>query len=814
MRGADDDLDAVDANATTVDGGRPTAAGGEPTADDLGSMASALARLAATPMADRRADRRGTVVDGMYRIEDELGEGGMGVVYRARDVRLDRTVALKVGTAVSPAALARARREALALARLSHPNVVVIYQIGELDGRLYIAMEHVAGGDAREWLRARPRTWRETLELYAAAGDGLAAAHAAGFVHRDFKPDNVLVGDDGRPRVGDFGLARALSASGDDRLAAGTVEDPPRASDDDAALTRDGVAVGTPGYMSPEQLEGLDLDARADQFAFCVSIWEALFGERPFRGRKPDELVAAIERGLLRAPDRTDVPPHVTAALRRGLAADRDARWPSMAPLLAELRRHQRSARGPRRAIAAAVSVAAIGGLAIAWSAARAPASAPAPAAAAAATADPPLAARSGELVQLAYTLDATDGNVEGIAPLPGGDILVSGHFFPPFAPRGVPIDGCKQSNRCGYVLRLSPDAQVRWSRVLLGDDIRLHEPEVAGDRAVFVGQAQAPATLTNVPGVTGSGAFVMDLDVATGEIRWLRRIGWTRSTARHVALDAAGNAYFTGEVYGAVPDGHTWKAGGPPMDASGYLESVDPAGNVRWAIAVPGEREPRFGAVGVAGDAVLWGGAVQRPNNGPVQTVLAGVDATTGAIRWTRRAEGPMTQAGTIALSPGGATFVAAGFFRGAIDFGAGVRADGSSGGDVDAWIAMFDVATGAPRWVRALGGPGWDNLIAAIVDAHGAIWTAGRTNGLTGMPQHTTSEMVIARYAPDGALEWTGLFGDDTIAKPRALAMAPDGLWVGGSFWRHMHAGSFSLTGGGRGTLMVMRIDPTRAR
>jgi serine/threonine protein kinase len=800
VSGAEDEL--VDANAPTVPGGggrTRTSAQHDTTADDLGSMASALARLAATPMRGRNPVERGTVVDEMYRIEDAIGEGGMGVVYRARDTRLDRAVAIKIGTAVSAAALARARREALALARLSHPNVVVIYQIGELSGRLYIAMECVAGGDARAWLRTRPRSWREIVDLYAAAGDGLAAAHAAGFIHRDFKPDNVLVGDDGRPRVGDFGLARELTTSADDRGGDDASSAP--AADDDLR-TRLGAAVGTPGYMPPEQLAGEDIDARADQFALCVSLWEALFGARPFRGKTPDEVAAAIERAELRVPEGTAVPPHVVAALRRGLAAERDARWPSMAPLLAELRR---TPVRQRRAIAAIAAAAAIGGVAIAWGATRSePPRDP----------DPPLVSRPGELVQLAFTLDATDGNVEGLAPLPGGDILVSGHFFPPFTPRGVALEGCKESNRCGYVLRLSPDGQIRWSRTLLGDDVRLHEPEVRGDRAVFVGEARAPGTITNVPGVKGSGAFVMDLDVETGEIHWLRLIGWTRSTARHLALDAAGNAYVTGEVYGAVSDGRRWKAGGPPTDASGFLESFDPAGNARWAIAIPGDREPRFGAVGVAGDTVLWGGAVMRPNSSPVQAVISGVDAATGAIRWSRRAEGQMTQPGTIAVSPGGKTFVAAGFFRGGIDFGGGMNADGSMGGDMDAWIAMFDVATGTPRWVHALGGPGFDALIISLVDPNGDVWAAGRSGGLTGMPQHVASQMMIVRYAPDGTRKWVGMFGDENIAKPRALAWSPEGLWVGGSFWRHMHAGGFALEGNGRATLVVMRLDPSRAR
>src|SRR5262249_48686785 len=155
------------------------------------------------------------------------------------------------------------------LARLSHPNVVVVYEVGEVDGRLFVAMEHVAGGTARTWLTTA-RRWREIVALYAAAGDGLAAAHAAGIVHRDFKPDNVLVGDDGRPRVADFGLARVLV--GDDATA---VPD---------GATRAGAIAGTLAYMAPEQLDGGAVDARADQFAFCAALWEALYGVRAFAG--------------------------------------------------------------------------------------------------------------------------------------------------------------------------------------------------------------------------------------------------------------------------------------------------------------------------------------------------------------------------------------------------------------------------------------------------------------------------------------------------------------------------------------------------
>ena len=302
------------------------------TADD-----SVLAALAATPQvagggAVAEALAPGTLIDGQFRIAKKIGAGGMGAVFLARDVRLDRDVALKLGNVVSASALRRIEREAVALAKLSHPNVVVVHQVGKHDDRLYIAMEYVKGGNAREWLAAAPRTWREIVALYASAADGLAAAHAAGFVHRDFKPDNVLVGDDGRPRVADFGLVRAANESVDPDEPHAALASPAL-----APMTQTGAVLGTPAYMAPEQFAGEPTDTRTDQFALCASIWEALFGTRPFPGNTPEEIARSVEREELAEPSRR-VPRHVVAALRRGLRRDRDQRWPSLAPLIGELR--------------------------------------------------------------------------------------------------------------------------------------------------------------------------------------------------------------------------------------------------------------------------------------------------------------------------------------------------------------------------------------------------------------------------------------------------------------------------------------------
>jgi hypothetical protein len=295
-----------------------------------------LREMVATPGVPGGAELEvGAIVDAQYRIDAPIGRGGMGAVYRARDLELDRDVALKIGTAVSESALLRVQREAIALAKLQHPNVVTVHQVGRLGGRVYIAMEFVAGGNAREWLAARraakpaKRDWRAIVQLYAAAGDGLAAAHAAGFIHRDFKPDNVLVGEDARPRVADFGLVRTTTTTGDPEAAVTTPGSPLN-----VAVTRADAVMGTPAYMAPEQLSGGAVDERCDQYSFCVSVWEALFGVRPFMDDAKPDADPQPPPELARA-----VPRRIAAALRRGLQLAPAARWPSMASLVAELRR-------------------------------------------------------------------------------------------------------------------------------------------------------------------------------------------------------------------------------------------------------------------------------------------------------------------------------------------------------------------------------------------------------------------------------------------------------------------------------------------
>lgn len=306
---------------------------------------------------------RGTAV-GRYLILDRVGEGGMGVVYSAHDPELDRKVALKLLRPDRTGAAAedhrvRLQREAQAIARLSHPNVVAVYDTGTLGDQVFVAMEFVEGRTVRRWLQEEKPSWREIVEVFLAAGRGLAAAHAAGLVDRDFKPDNVLLGQDGRVRVVDFGLARPVGELGAET--GGTpVEGSPISSSSvlGTPLTQLGTALGTPSYMAPEQLRGEAADARSDQFSFCVSLWEALYGERPFAGDSSQEVAEAVARGAVREePAGSRVPGRVRQALIRGLAADPDRRFPGMAELLRELERDPSAVRRRWLAVAAVVLV-------------------------------------------------------------------------------------------------------------------------------------------------------------------------------------------------------------------------------------------------------------------------------------------------------------------------------------------------------------------------------------------------------------------------------------------------------------------------
>jgi tetratricopeptide (TPR) repeat protein/predicted Ser/Thr protein kinase len=285
---------------------------------------------------------------GRYVVLETLGSGGMGVVYAAYDPKLDRRIALKLlrsDAQVTAGARARLSREAQAMARLSHPNVVTVYDVGTIDADVFVAMEYVHGTTLAAWLRERKRSSAEILGVFRLAGAGLAAAHSAGIIHRDFKPDNVLIGDDGSVRVTDFGLARTDVS--EEAVTATSTTQRPTAS---AALTQRGHVMGTPAYMAPEQAEAGVVDARSDLFSFCVALYEALYEEHPFAGRTISVLRDAARRAAVREPPRgSSVPVWLRRILLSGLAGDPAARPASMSALLASLARDPGARR--RRAI-------------------------------------------------------------------------------------------------------------------------------------------------------------------------------------------------------------------------------------------------------------------------------------------------------------------------------------------------------------------------------------------------------------------------------------------------------------------------------
>ena len=260
---------------------------------------------------------------GRFTVERRLGRGGAGDVYFARDERLGREVALKMLRAhADPLSQARFERGAKAMALLSHPNVVQLHEIGDADGVPFIVMEYVDGVTLGDWLEREEHGLREVVATLIEAGRGLVAAHDEGFVHRDFKPGDVMLSRDGRVLVTDFGLARRPQTESDD-------------------LSRElriaGLLTGTPAYMAPELFAGGEADARSDQFSFCVTLWEGLYGRRPFRGNNIPTLVSHIHQNQPEATPGVRVPRRLRKVLERGLLVDPAARWPSMQALLAAL---------------------------------------------------------------------------------------------------------------------------------------------------------------------------------------------------------------------------------------------------------------------------------------------------------------------------------------------------------------------------------------------------------------------------------------------------------------------------------------------
>lgn len=297
------------------------------------------AQLFGTPSAPPRIGR--------FTILRPLGEGGVGRVYAAYDEQLDRRIAIKVlRHGVEDNSRIRIEREARAMAKLTHPNVVQVYEVSTAEGELYIAMEYIEGETLDVWQKSSERSWSEILSAYMQAGEGLAAAHAAGMVHRDFKPQNAMLSilESGAPRVRvlDFGLVRLLEGLPTQERDMRTGDTGPCST-----LTATGKTLGTPAYMAPEQFVTNEVGEAADQFSLCVSLWEALYGTRPFSGTSTATLLQAIGAGKS-PPSTTQVPTKVFRALARGLALDPNDRWPAMEVLLRALGHHEPASRKSR----------------------------------------------------------------------------------------------------------------------------------------------------------------------------------------------------------------------------------------------------------------------------------------------------------------------------------------------------------------------------------------------------------------------------------------------------------------------------------
>jgi serine/threonine protein kinase len=384
--------DEAGTGSSSTNSSHPTAA----VPDDPDTATNTVGRAERSKRPRNAQVARGTVID-RYTILDHLGSGGMASVYSAYDTQLERIVALKMLRAELTVEEVRARmlREAQAMARLKHPHVVTVYEVGTFDNRIYIAMEYVDGTTLSKWSKDR-RPWRELLRVLKAAGRGLAAAHEVGLVHRDFKPDNVLVGKDGRVLVSDFGIALSQQAAEDaaqrpesegdvretgprPRTRLGIALSPDAASmhDDSESsqpsyassrsatdrLTEEGAVLGTPGFIAPEHLlQGID-DARSDQFSFCVSMYRVLYGTRPYEFRDLPTYCTAVQKPPNPPPADTPVPRWVHAIILRGLQQDPARRFASMTELLDALERDpwQRRSRWALGACVAALAVGATG---------------------------------------------------------------------------------------------------------------------------------------------------------------------------------------------------------------------------------------------------------------------------------------------------------------------------------------------------------------------------------------------------------------------------------------------------------------------
>lgn len=315
-----------------------------PNPSSLANFPSTSLRLGLTEDGDSSQDQLGVTTAsqlyagsrkrfGRYLLLEELGRGGMGIVHAAYDERLGRKVAIKfmieLETQDDPKGQARLLREAQAMARLTHPNIVTVFDVGRSPEGVFLAMEYVPGQTLADWLKAEHPSWR-VIRTFIEAGRGLAAAHDEGIIHRDFKPGNVLIGRDGRVKVADFGLAAI-----DTNVEPSTESSASARELMEENVTKTGARIGTPAYMAPEQHLGRPTSGLSDQFSYCVSLWEAIFGQHPFPGPSAFARAERITAGKIEPPaEGGRASEAVRAILEKGLSPVPEERHRSMRELL------------------------------------------------------------------------------------------------------------------------------------------------------------------------------------------------------------------------------------------------------------------------------------------------------------------------------------------------------------------------------------------------------------------------------------------------------------------------------------------------
>jgi outer membrane protein assembly factor BamB/predicted Ser/Thr protein kinase len=722
---------------------------------------------------------------GHFEVVAQLGRGGMGIVYLAHDVALHRHVALKVlhpAFAGDPDRRRRLLREARAAAAVSHPNIAAVHEVGEVDGRVFVAMEHVEGESLRAWMaRSRPRP-SEAAAIAKQILAGLGAAHTAGLIHRDLKPDNVMLARDGSVRLLDFGLAKRSERG---RRTA-------RPDELTSLVTRAGHVLGTPAYMSPEQAVGDPVDHRSDLFSFGVVLYELLVGRRPFAGTSQVTLMAA----LLGAdpPPPVEVRPEVGAALSavvmRCLAKQPEARFPDAASVARELDRAAIGApRGLRRGALRAIAVALLAlspVLALAfvkrWKEA------------------PPFASPRVETATTA--LGGT-----GAACRVGRD-CVSG---------SCALDRCRP-----------------WSAAVAGAGAdSLNEIAVAPDGQIVVGGwFRGSINLGCGPLSSGPSPEVANLFVARfkreGTCVWSRRVAFSGSGVANAVIPAAnGNVTVLAEFLGEAD------FGGGPVSSRGAEDigifELDARGNHVWSRTIGGPAKEVAGGVrDPDGNLILYGS-------------FASPSLAIGAARFTLKSPG-YADAFVAKLSPTGEPIWARALasasrkgsefpFFAAVDARGDIAVIGSfydtldlggvtltSAGDADTFVAKLSGKDGAPIWARRFGTAADEPYEGAVAfDAQGNVFLAGEHRGadLGGGPLPGT--IYVAKLSPSGEHLWSRGFGGDSPRDcARRLVIDRDGAPV--AFGRFLSAelrfDERRLTNAGGSDLFVARFDPAAGR